>query len=74
MTAPSMALGGLLTLATGVVVDGLPHLSGSDWAIVLWLAVINTAFAFTLWNHTLRSLTAIGKPGTGSPAKIARTR
>ena len=24
-----------------------------------WLAVVNTAFAFTLWNHTLRTLTAI---------------
>ena len=58
VTAPSMALGGLLTLAIGVVVDGVPNLSGSDWAIVLWLAVVNTAFAFTLWNHTLRSLTA----------------
>jgi drug/metabolite transporter (DMT)-like permease len=26
---------------------------------VLWLAVVNTAFAFTLWNHTLRTLTAM---------------
>jgi len=26
---------------------------------VTWLAVINTAFAFTLWNLTLRSLTAM---------------
>ncbi len=29
------------------------------WAIIIWLAVINTAFAFTLWNHTLRTLTAV---------------
>jgi len=28
------------------------------WAIIAWLAVINTAFAFTLWNHTLRTLSA----------------
>lgn len=58
VTAPSMAVGGLLTLATGMAFDGVPHLSGSDWGIVIWLAVVNTAFAFTLWNHTLRALTA----------------
>jgi drug/metabolite transporter (DMT)-like permease len=27
--------------------------------IIGWLSVINTAFAFTLWNHTLRTLTAV---------------
>ena len=27
--------------------------------IVAWLAVVNTAFAFTLWNHTLRTLSAV---------------
>jgi drug/metabolite transporter (DMT)-like permease len=26
---------------------------------VAWLAVVNTAFAFVLWNHTLRRLTAV---------------
>ena len=30
-----------------------------DWAIIAWLAVVNTAFAFTLWNHTLRTLSAV---------------
>lgn len=27
--------------------------------MIAWLAVINTAFAFTLWNHSLRSLEAM---------------
>ena len=27
--------------------------------IILWLALVNTAFAFTLWNHTLRTLSAV---------------
>ena len=27
--------------------------------VVGWLAVVNTAFAFTLWNHTLQTLTAV---------------
>ena len=58
VTAPTMALGGLLTLAAGLVVDGVPRLSASSWGIVVWLAVVNTAFAFTLWNHTLRRLSA----------------
>lgn len=58
VTAPSMAVGGLLTLAGGLAVEGPPTLSPGAWAIVVWLAVVNTAFAFTLWNHTLRSLTA----------------
>ena len=30
-----------------------------NWTIILWLAVVNTAFAFTLWNHTLHTLTAM---------------
>lgn len=27
--------------------------------IILWLAVVNPAFAFTLWNRTLRTLSAM---------------
>lgn len=59
MTAVSMLLGGVLMLGTGVATSGLPQLDSSGWTIVLWLAVVNTAFAFTLWNHTLRTLTPI---------------
>lgn len=59
MTALSMLLGGVLMLGTGVATSGLPRLDSSGWTIVLWLAVVNTAFAFTLWNHTLRTLTPI---------------
>jgi drug/metabolite transporter (DMT)-like permease len=58
VTAPSMALGGLLTLAVGFAAEGMPRLGLGAWGIVMWLAVVNTAFAFTLWNRTLRSLTA----------------
>jgi len=59
VTVVSMGIGSLLLLATGLAVEGVPHLDGSTWAIVLWLAIVNTALAFTLWNHTLRRLTAI---------------
>jgi len=59
MTALSMLLGGLVMLGAGVASGGAPKLDAAGWTIVLWLAVVNTAFAFTLWNHTLRTLTAI---------------
>ena len=59
MTALSMLLGGVVMLGLGVATSGTPRLDSAGWTIVLWLAVVNTAFAFTLWNHTLRTLTAI---------------
>jgi multidrug transporter EmrE-like cation transporter len=54
-----MGIGSFLLLAVGFVVDGVPRLDLSGWGIVSWLAIINTALAFTLWNYTLQSLTAI---------------
>jgi drug/metabolite transporter (DMT)-like permease len=30
-----------------------------DWVIIAWMAVANTALAFTLWNQTLQVLTAV---------------
>ena len=59
VTVVSMGIGSSLLLAVGFIVEGVPRLDLSGWGIVIWLAVINTALAFTLWNHTLRSLTAI---------------
>ncbi len=59
VTVVSMGIGSLLLLATGLAVEGVPALDRSGWTIILWLAVVNTAIAFTLWNHTLRRLTAI---------------
>ena len=59
VTVVSMGVGSLALLALGIVVQGLPHLDARSWGLVLYLAVVNTAFAFTLWNHTLRQLTAM---------------
>jgi drug/metabolite transporter (DMT)-like permease len=59
VTVISMGAGAVLLLLTGIIVQGFPHLSLSGWAIVGWLAVANTAFAFTLWNATLRTLSAV---------------
>lgn len=59
VTTVSMGIGAFLLLVSGFAAEGIPDLSGSAWGIVAWLAIVNTAFAFTLWNHTLERLTAI---------------
>ena len=59
VTLISMGSGGFLLLLTGLITRGMPTLSLSNWLIIGWLAVVNTAFAFTLWNHTLRTLSAV---------------
>ncbi|GEM_PF-30849 len=58
ITAPSMAIGALALLGTGLAVEGPPVVSGRAWVIIAVLAVVNTAIAWTLWNHTLRTLRA----------------
>ncbi|WP_123788558.1 DMT family transporter [Phytoactinopolyspora halophila] len=58
VTVVSMGIGSLALLASGIATQGMPALSAASWAIIAWLAVVNTAFAFTLWNLTLRTLGA----------------
>ena len=59
VTVVSMGVGSLFLLLGGLIVEGVPQLDLCGWGIVLWLAIVNTALAFTIWNHTLRNLTAI---------------
>lgn len=59
VTVVSMGIGAVVLLVSGVAVEGFPHLTLENWLIVLWLAVVNSALAFTLWNHTLRTLAAM---------------
>jgi drug/metabolite transporter (DMT)-like permease len=59
LTAVSMLIGGILLLGIGTATSGLPRLDRGAWTIVLLIAAVNTAFAFALWNHALRTLTAI---------------
>ena len=59
VTVISMGIGATLLLGAGVVVQGLPPISGSTWAVIIWLAVVNTAFAFLLWNKSLQVLSAV---------------
>lgn len=59
VTTISMGIGGLLLLIIGGVTQGFGKLSLSQWLIIGWLAIANTAFAFTLWNTALHTLTAV---------------
>lgn len=57
-TAVSMTIGAMVLLAAGTGTEGWPALSEQAVAIIAWLAIINTALAFSLWNFSLRHLTA----------------
>lgn len=59
VTIISMGIGSVIMLTAGLTFQGLPLISTSTFLLLLWLAVVNTAFAFTLWNLTLRNLTAM---------------
>ena len=59
VTIISMGIGSLILLATGLLVQGLPPISLQNILYLLWLALINTALAFTIWNLTLQTLSAM---------------
>lgn len=59
VTVISMGTGSVLLLLFGFITEGMSVVNLKSWGIILWLALVNTAFAFTLWNHTLRTLTAM---------------
>lgn len=59
VTVISMGIGSVLLLVVGIFTQGFPAISAENIFYLLWLAIVNTALAFTLWNHTLRTLTAM---------------
>jgi drug/metabolite transporter (DMT)-like permease len=59
ITFVSMGIGAVLLLVTGIATQGFGTLDWQSWLLIAWLAVVNTALAFTLWNHTLRTLSAV---------------
>jgi len=50
VTTVSMGIGSILLLIIGGLTQGLDQLKFSSWLIIGWLSVVNTTFAFTLWN------------------------
>ncbi len=59
VTVVSMGFGALVLLVIGILAQGWPRLTLTHWAIIVWLAAVNSALAFTLWNHSLRTLRAM---------------
>ena len=59
VTVISMGIGSFILLGAGLVMDGWPVLNFNNWLVILILAVVNTAFAFTLWNKTLQVLSSV---------------
>ena len=59
VTVISMGVGSIILLFAGIATEGVPTINLQGWGIIIWLALVNTAFAFTLWNHTLRTLPAV---------------
>lgn len=59
VTATSMMIGAILLLVAGFITTPVFVLSPNGIIIIVWLAVVNTALAFTLWNQTMQRLTAL---------------
>ena len=58
LTALPLAIGGGLLLAIAVPIEGLPNASIQTWSLVLFLAIVNTALGYILYNHALQTLKA----------------
>jgi drug/metabolite transporter (DMT)-like permease len=59
VTGVMMSIGSFFLMAFGLSVEQLSPLSFVSWVYILWLAVFNTAVAFTLWNRAMRILRAL---------------
>jgi drug/metabolite transporter (DMT)-like permease len=59
ITVVITGFGSIFLLLGGIAIQGMPVLNIQGWLIVGWLAAINTALAFTLWNTALRELKAV---------------
>jgi drug/metabolite transporter (DMT)-like permease len=59
VTGIMMAIGSFFLMLFGLVTEPVSQLSLLSWFYILWLAVINTALAFTLWNRAMRVLRAL---------------
>ena len=58
VTAVSMSVGAALLIVVAAIFEGLALPSVQGMAIIAWLAVVNTAWAFVLWNRSLVHLPA----------------
>ncbi len=59
LTSISMLFGAFMLLGATGLTGNLVNVSFYGWMIILWLSIVNTAVAFFLWNHALKTLKAI---------------
>ncbi|MFW9808560.1 MAG: DMT family transporter [Candidatus Thorarchaeota archaeon] len=59
VTGIMMSVGSIFLMVFGLLTEPIAPLSLTSWFYILWLAVLNTALAFTLWNRAMQSLRAI---------------
>jgi drug/metabolite transporter (DMT)-like permease len=59
VTMITVGIGSVLLLAVGVAVEPTPTFSRTTILLLLWLGIVNTALAFTLWNFAMRTLRAL---------------
>jgi drug/metabolite transporter (DMT)-like permease len=59
VTGIMMSIGSVFLMLFGLATEPISSLSLLSWFYVLWLAVVNTALAFTLWNRAMRFLRAL---------------
>ncbi|MDF1540196.1 MAG: EamA family transporter [Candidatus Thorarchaeota archaeon] len=59
VTGVSMLFGSLVLLFSAFLVEGIQTISLLSWFYILWLSVVNTAIAFTIWNRAMRTLRAV---------------
>jgi len=58
ITGIPLAIGGAVLVIIALVVEGVPHLPATTWAIILGLAVVNTVGGYLLFNHALQQMRA----------------
>jgi drug/metabolite transporter (DMT)-like permease len=63
LTAVAMLVGGGLLFVPALLVEGQVRLALTTLPLILWLAIVNTALAYTLWTHVLRVLSAFELSG-----------
>jgi drug/metabolite transporter (DMT)-like permease len=59
VTAVSMMIGAIFLLIAGFIQTPIFPLSPLGIFTILWLSIVNTAVAFTLWNKAMQRLTAL---------------
>lgn len=59
ITSISMFFGAIMLLVATGLTNNIVNVSFNGWMIIFWLSGINTAVAFFLWNHALKTLKVI---------------